>query len=437
MRPVLRLPWNRGTTAQVCVLRPGSVAGPVSQRGMFVGVDTSAGGAEFCWDPFEAYAAGLVTNPNVWVLGAPGNGKSALVKSLLWRMAALYPQRWVAIADPKGEYTTLAERLGMSVVRLSPGGPTRVNPLADGPAGTDEPLARRVMRRAATVTTLAATVLERGLTPVEDAAVFAAVADVLGAAGAGQEPTLKDVAGLLLAPTPAMVQRMHQSAPDAVASCQAVYYALDKLLHRSLQGLFDGPSTVRPDWHRAGLVVDFSAVPMESEAFPLVMVAVAGWLSELMACPGPQRVQVLDEAWALLGSRSAACYLQQCWKLGRGRGVANVGIAHRASDLAAQADDGTATAKIARGLLADTATKIILRQDSEELDAAEKVFGLTSVEKGLVGQLDCGEAVWHVGSHRAMVVHILGSAERDLVDTDQRMRSVEGSSATNSGVLAS
>ena len=56
------------------------------------------------------------------------------------------------------------------------------------------------------------------------------------------------------------------------------------------------------------------------------MVATAGWFQQLMACPGPQRIQVLDEAWALLGSERTSRYLQACWKLSRSYGVANIAI---------------------------------------------------------------------------------------------------------------
>ena len=144
--------------------------------------------------------------------------------------------------------------------------------------------------------------------------------------------------------------------------------------------MFDGPSTVPLRWDGPGLVLDLSAVPLDSDALPLVMVAAAGWLQQLMACPGPQRVQVLDEAWALLGNRHTAGYLQTCFKLGRTYGTANLCITHRASDLVAQADDGSSTAKIAAGLLADSATKIILRQAPDQLDAAARHFGLTEPE---------------------------------------------------------
>ena len=136
MRPSLRLPFHRGTTAHVSSVYPFSVQASFGHEGTYVGLDLLAGGAEFCWDPFAAYSNGLVTNPNGWVLGEPGNGKSALVKCLLWRQAAVYGHgpngRWIAIADPKGEYAPLAEHLGLTTVRLSPGGTTRINPLAPG-----------------------------------------------------------------------------------------------------------------------------------------------------------------------------------------------------------------------------------------------------------------------------------------------------------------
>ena len=192
-----------------------------------------------------------------------------------------------------------------------------------------------------------ATVLERNLTQLEDAVVFAAVEQLTAAPLT--EPTLTDVAHLVADPTEGMAARLRSHDRDLAAETSNVAYALDKLLSRSLRGMFDGRSTVPLRWDGPGVVLDLSAVPLDSEALPLVMVATAGWFQQLMACPGPQRIQVLDEAWALLGNRHTAGYLQTCFKLGRTYGVANLCITHRASDLVAQADDGTATSKIAAG----------------------------------------------------------------------------------------
>ncbi|HET7487955.1 MAG TPA: hypothetical protein VFJ85_08505 [Acidimicrobiales bacterium] len=421
-RPSLRLRWHRGTTAHVASLYPFSVRSAAGHQGPYVGLDVLAGGGEFCWDPFEAYGTGAVTNPNCWVFGEPGNGKSALVKSLLWRMAAVYGTgeggRWFAIADPKGEYTGLAHHLGLEVLRLAPGGSTRLNPLADGPGAADEEAAQRTDRRAAMVLALVATVLDRPLNQVEDAALYRAVA-LLGE-GRGR-PGLAELARLLRHPTRKLAQRLDTVPAALEPELHQVGFALDKLLSRSLRGMFDGAGGKPPRWDGPGVVLDLSAVPVESEALPLVMVAAAGWLSQLLAGAGPQRVQVLDEAWALLANHHTARYLQSCFKLGRTYGVANICVAHRLSDLGAQADDGTATAKIATGLLADAATKILLRQAPGQLADASAGIGLSDPERHVVGHLAKGRALWRVGGRTAVVQHMLSTFEKDLCDTDSRM----------------
>lgn len=422
MRPSLRVRYHRGTTAHVASIYPFSVQASAGYRGVYVGLDLLAGGAEFCWDPFEAYAAGAVTNPNCWIFGEPGKGKSSLVKCLLWRMAAIYGAggngRWFALADPKGEYRDLAERLGLNVVRLTPGGATRVNPLDDGPASADEPSEQRTLRRAEMVAALGASVLDRPLTQLEDAALFAAV-EQLGQRR--QPPTLIDLVRLLTRPDDEMAQRLRRTAGELSDDLAPITFAIDKLLTRSLRGMFDGPSTVPLRWDGPGIVLDLSAVPMDSEALPLVMVAAAGWLSQLMCESGPRRVQVIDEAYVLLANRHTARWLQTCQKLGRSYGVANICVAHKPSDLAAQSDDGTATAKIAAGLVADAATKILLAQAPDQLEAARTTFGLTEPEAHVVSHLTRGRHLWKVGGRTAVVHHMLTKSEGDLCDTDARM----------------
>ena len=60
--------------------------------------------------------------------------------------------------------------------------------------------------------------------------------------------------------------------------------------------------------------------------------------------------------------RYGAAYFQVSLKLSRAYGVATVLVCHRPSDLTAQLDDGTASAKIAAGLLSEIQTRVLLRQ---------------------------------------------------------------------------
>ena len=88
-------------------------------------------GGSFVFDPFELYAQGVVSNPNMVVFGQIGRGKSAFVKTFLWRQAVFGRKAWVV--DPKGEYSDLAAAWGVRPVALRPGGAIRLNPLDPGP----------------------------------------------------------------------------------------------------------------------------------------------------------------------------------------------------------------------------------------------------------------------------------------------------------------
>jgi hypothetical protein len=421
----LRVPRHRATTAQLCAAYPFQAEAGMGSRGVYLGTNCLTGGGAFTYDPFEFYTQGLLTNTNVLVLGEPGWGKSASVKCLLHRSVGVLASpgggpRWAGIADPKGEYGPLAEALGLEVIRLHPGGTTRINPLDAGPAAAALGPVEVGVRRMAMATALVEAVLRRDLSPLEDAVVGWAVEALFRPGGA--QPTLVDLARLLGSPTADMARRAGCSRAELARHTADVRFALGKLLDRQLRGMFDGPSNVRVDWGGRGVVLDLSAVFHDREALTLVMIAATAWLQALLATPEgehtPRRMQVLDEAWALLSSERTARYLQSCWKLCRAYGVANVAVAHRLSDLRAQADDGTATAKVAMGLLADTQTRVLFRQASDQVAETADLLGLNSAEAFVLSRLVKGRALWKVAGRAAVVQHVIGPAEAALCYTD-------------------
>lgn len=415
----LRVPRHRATTAHVCSAYPFLAEAGLGPRGVYLGTDVLTGGASFAFDPFEAYNAGTITNPNILLAGEPGVGKSATAKVFIYRSVGVFG-RWVAIADPKGEYLPLADALGLSVVKLHPGGSTRLNPLDPGPAGLADGRDELARRQTTMVAALLGSVLHRDLTPVEDAVLGWAITH-LARTGRG-DVTLADVATVMANPTGEMAGLARSDPIDLARSVDAAIYGLGKLLDRSLRGMFDGPTTVRVDWTGPGIVLDLSAVHHDPDALTLVMIATTAWLQAVLARPdGPRRIQVLDEAWSLLASERTSKYLQACWKLSRAYGVANVAIVHRLSDLRSQADDGTTASKVSMGLLADTQTRVLFRQSTDQVREATELLGLTATEAALLPRLAKGRALWKVGSHTAVVAHVIGNAERRFCDTDARM----------------
>jgi type IV secretory pathway VirB4 component len=107
--------WTHwATSADVWSLRLPSHDAGTGLQGRRLGVTQR--GRRFVFDPFDAYGAGQITNPNMVIAGAIGQGKSTLVKMLLDR--GLQRGRRVVVVDPKGEYGELAASYGTTPVVL-------------------------------------------------------------------------------------------------------------------------------------------------------------------------------------------------------------------------------------------------------------------------------------------------------------------------------
>ena len=412
----LRVDWHRSTMAHLRSVYPFHADSGFGDRGPYLGVSVSGGMGAFHFDPFELYGPDL-TNPNVIVMGEVGSGKSSTVKAFLARSLAVYGhRRFVAIVDPKGEYTPMADALGLPVVKLHPGGTARLNPMDPRPG--DDPT--DAIARQGLASSLVTAVLARPLDPTEDALLGWAIQTL---AASGRPFTLADVVAAVQDPAPELVALAQASPLELARAAAPVVFALDKLIHRALRGMFDGPTTVGLDWANGrGVVVDLSAVYGDRDALPLVMMAATHWLGAVLQRESDRRViQVIDEAWAavLHGAR----HFQSSLKLARTYGVSTWLVCHRPSDLTAQADDGTAEAKIAAGLLADIQTRVLLRQPSDQLPMAAELFALTERETAIVGRLVRGRALWRLQHRGAVVQGVLTARERQLVDTDAAMAS--------------
>ena len=421
----LHVPRHRSTTAHLSVLYPWHNDRGLGERGVYVGSNESGGGGAWCYDPFQLYTDGVLTSPNIVVLGQVGSGKSTAVKTLLYRSIGQLHSgnatpRWCAIIDPKGEYGPLADALGLTTLKLYPGGTTRLNPLDAGPSGGNGDEMRA--RRTSLVVALASVALRRELTATEEAAL-GWVLDAV-AARPGSTPTLHDVVDVLATPTDEIASRAGETPAVLARQLAELRHGIARLIDGHLRGMFDSTSTEEVSWSDRGVVIDLSAVHHDRDALTTVMVAATGWLQALLADPAgdaPRRTQVLEEIWALLGNEHTAKYVQSCQKLARSYGVANVLVAHRVADFRAQTDDGTATAKIGTGLLAETQTRILFRQPSDQVVEAAELLGLTETEQRILPRLARGRAIWHVGDHRAVVQHHISRAELAICDTNTRL----------------
>jgi len=403
-------PAHRATTRHAQAIYPFIAPGGLGGRGVFIGRDSSGGA--FCFDPWLLYGEGLHDDPNVIVLGKLGQGKSALVKTVLWRML-LFGRR-AFVLDVKREYGPLCEAVGVRPISLVPGGGVRLNPLVSRP----EEHAQLELLRAVAITALGGP-----LTQVEGAALREALRAVR--ASGTSEPTLPDIAGALFAPTAEMAQWLRTRPEQLALDARRTALALQDLCEGPLRGMFDGPTTPGLDLDARLVVLDLHAV-RDSPAVGILMACATAWMSALLARmaerPGRARlINVADESWKIIQHAGLGEWFQSNFKLARQFGVMNLVVLHKLADLSTAGDAGSRAARIAEGLIADASTRIVYHQDESQVELTRALLGLSESEAKLLSMLSAGQALWRVGSRSFVVQHYRSRLEAQFTDTDTGM----------------
>jgi type IV secretory pathway VirB4 component len=415
-------PGHVSTTAHFQAVYPAVAEGGLGAHGVYIGRDMHGG--SFVYDPWVLYARGILNDANTLVIGRPDFGKSSLSKTWLYR-SRVFGRRG-EIIDLKGEYEPLVHALGGRILRLTPGGRMRLNPLTR--------IGRREMREGL-LEAITRAVLDRALSQAE-AVGLAAALDAADAHRDGAEVCIPDVIEQLREPKRELADRLGTSEQDARLELREAALALQRLCQGPLRGMFDGPTTAGEDVFEAPVIsLDLSevadGVATVNLPIAIAMVCAVAFLDakrverwETVSRRGGElekTIRVNDEAWRALPIAGLGDYYQAAFKLSRKTGVQHWLVLHRISDLRAAGDDGTRQQRLAEGLLADASTTIIYRQHAQELPLTTDALGLSETERKLIATLEQGVALWRVGGRSFEVRHVLSDMEWDLIDTDQAM----------------
>ncbi|MGO3658643.1 MAG: ATP-binding protein [Micrococcaceae bacterium] len=413
----LRLPRHQDTSATLAGAYPFLAEGGLGPDGVFVGRDLYSGGS-FVYDPWVLYARGLITAPNLVLAGIVGSGKSSLAKSLYTRSLP-FGRRVYVPGDPKGEHTAVAEAVGGKAIVLGHGLSARLNPLDEGyrPGGMSEESwsATVSARRRDLIGALAETVLTRPLTPLEHTSIDTALTEVVRS---NDVPILPMVVDHILAPV-SEADLDGRLAEDG----RLVGHALRRLVSGDLAGLFDGPSTVTFDPTLPMISLDLSRVTENSTLMSVLMTCSSAWMESALLDPnGGQRWCIYDEAWRLMSHPALLRRMDAHWRLARHYGIANMLVFHKLTDLENVGDQGSAMRSLANSLLANAETRIIYRQESDQLGATAKALGLTGTEQKLLPGLGVGQGLWRIKDRSFVCQHQLHPGELELFDTTGRMK---------------
>ncbi|QLH21815.1 VirB4 family type IV secretion system protein [Streptomyces sp. Rer75] len=372
---------------------PTSVAAPT---GVLYGYNIGSQGLVH-WDRFA------LDNHNSVILGRSGAGKSYLVKLELLR--SLYRGIEIHVIDPEDEYARLTQAVGGTYLHLGADN-VRLNPF-DLPLHT-RPDGRRtapkdaLLRRALFLHTVIGVLLSNTLTPAERAVLDRAITATYQRAGITTDPRTWTRPAPLLADLAAVLEHSKNRTTQDLAA------RLDPYVRGAFSGLFDGPTTSRPEGH----LVAFSLRDLADELKPIGTLLTLDSVWQRVSNPALRRprLAVVDEAWLLMQEPAGAEFLFRMAKSFRKR-WAGLTVATQDSADVLGSDLGKA-------VVANAATQILLRQAPQAINEIAATFDLSEGERQFLLSADRGQGLLSTGTQRVAFEAIASPTEHRLVTTD-------------------
>jgi len=338
------------------------------------------------WDRFAC------DNYNSVMLARSGAGKSYMAKLELLRW--LYTGVQAAVIDPQDEYARLADAVGGTRIALgSPG--VRLNPFDLGA----EPDA--LTRRALFIHTLVAVLLAQPLDPAATAALDRAIIAAYAARGISVDPRTHRRPAPVLAVLAAALHAHADQAGHGLAARLAPY------LSGTHRGLFDGPTTTRPDGHL--VVFALRDLPDELTAAGMLLALDTIWRQVTRPTRRSPRLVVVDEAWLLMRSQAGAQFLYRLAKAGRKYWCGLTTITQDIDDLLAS--------NLGKAVIANAATQLLLAQAPQAISALTEAFHLSEGERAFLLAARRGEAILAAGNQRVAFRAEASPTEHRLVTT--------------------
>ncbi len=399
---------------------------PLLDYGTYIGDNIF--GNPFLFDPFELYRKQLITNPNMVILGQIGRGKSAFIKSFVARQIAFGRTAW--IIDPKGEYQSLCKAFGVTPITLKKNGPIRINPISEESLFKKEGQSWRGSDSGIVVAIIEAR-LKRELSPLE-----MTVIQLVIRYAKDNEPnkfSIDRLAKLFINFQPAMAYELSADFELLYEKSRQMAYCFNLVVNSELFGLFSTDRSKRNTDIQAFtqtpiVVIDLSEF-FNSTSLDIVMACTISWMQSFIANKKVNNKWyfVIDEAWAVLNNFATRNWLQRLWKLSRAYGLSNIAVFHRLSDLSHVNFSGdnfeSGFSDSSQGLISDSETKIIFSQPQSELELLKQTLKLNSTELEILPKLTRAHALWKVSEKSFLIRHRISEFEKDIVDTDQQLKS--------------
>ena len=377
---------------------PFSSGGINHGHGIVIGHDTSGGLVLF--DRWNPPADAGISNQHMTILATSGAGKT-------WTTMLMLLREWmqgarVVIIDPEREYRHLYRALGGTWINAGGGGGQRINflqapsdpDLDDDDQGQAASAVAHHMQRAGLVldlylpqlTDMRRALLQRGLRAVYEAAGIHMDTDpsTIPAADWPHVGTLYQYC-------------LKQEGED----WQALAALLEDAAIGATASLWAGPSAVEAGTDLVVLDIhDLESAPQNVQRAQYANVLGYAW-DLIRADRSERKVLVVDEAWMLVDPKvpEALSFLKRMSKRARKYHCSVNVVTQNPGDFLAPE-----VSREGQPVLANASTRLLLRQEAEDLPTVAKLFGLSEAEQDRLRTARVGEGLLIAGNHRAWVV---------------------------------
>ena len=400
-RPPVR--QYRMTSDQAGLYWPFTTATPMAATGAAMGVDV-LNGSTFYVDPHGWVQDDHVpvTNPNIFIFGKPGRGKSAWVKAFCNRMFAFGYQALI-LGDPKDEYELLCRHFGVEPFAIGPGMPARLNPLDPGPLAVGwNRLSRTERDRRSALIFGRWLVLLRSLIgcqtigdhrvpvgPTEEQILKTVLEDLTRHSSDSRQlrpVVLPQVWAALDNPTPELVHATR--FPDRwrfLEETRLLRNAVAQLTTGVLAGIFDAPTSIQIDWDAPIQSMSLSRLAgLGDHATGMALACLSSWGSAMRE-GGGHRINIRDEAWKQLRlGPDAVASFDQDLRLSRAHGDIEIAVSHKPSDYQSAGHAGTQAQQIAKDLLHLADIKVLYGQDADVAGDLDHLLDLRPLARNAI-----------------------------------------------------
>lgn len=299
-----------------------------------------------------------LNNPNGFIFGVPGSGKSFLAK-LEMIFSILATDDEILIVDPEREYTALAELLGGEVIYISENSSTHINPmdLTENPDKDDKEYNPIKAKLDFMLSFFSAILGNQEITPIQKTIIDNVMHETYKKY---EKPTLKEYY--------AELENYEKTAVDEMKS--SVTY-LRQTLHLYVHGsmnVFSNPSNV--NINKRIVVYDIKELGKNLQTLGMMIVLENLWdrVAKNRTKGIGTRIYI-DEMYLLFKSEQSANFFYELYKRARKWGGIPTGITQNVDDLL--------RSELARTMLSNTQFVVMLSQNATDRDQLSRLLNIS------------------------------------------------------------